>query len=407
MDRSLTSLRSLVVVVCLALLGAGLLLPSPAAAYPAPGNPFAFDTSVAQQAGPEVMVYDWSVQKCQDDDIPDWSARAFRDDTGKVQLISTHFVNYRNTAQSALDGTYTHSCQMAMNSTNSADPATYNNKEWLQSTWTPDGKTIYALVHNEYQGQSFQSGCNYQYACWYNSITSAVSTDSGTTFSNTSPSHLVASVPYTFTKDGPNGYFNPSNIVRSGDGWFYAMMRAESKGAQQLATCLMRTRDLSDPTSWRAWNGSTFSVQFANPYLQTINPADHVCAPIDFGSIGTISESLTYNTYLKKWMLVGNSVGDPAFNKPPGVYYALSDDLLNWTDADLLMAAEITWVRDCVLPDPIKEVSILDPASNSRNFETVGQTAQLFYTWYHMSGCNGTLDRDIVRIPIQFNLPAG
>jgi hypothetical protein len=24
-----------------------------------------------------------------------------------------------------------------------------------------------------------------------------------------------------------------------------------------------------------------------------------------------------------------------------------------------------------------------------------------------MSGCNGTLDRDIVRIPIQFNLPAG
>ena len=102
-------------------------------------------------------------------------------------------------------------------------------------------------------------------------------------------------------------------------------------------------------------------------------------------------------------MLVGNSVGDPAHSKPPGVYYSLSDDLLNWTNADLLMEAEITWVRDCVLPDPIKEFSLLDPASTSRNFETVGQTAQQFYTWYHMSGCNGTLDRDMVRIPIQFS----
>ena len=29
--------------------------------------------------------------------------------------------------------------------------------------------------------------------------------------------------------------------------------------------------------------------------------------------------------------------------------------------------------------------------------------AQLFYTWYHLSGCNGTLDRDLIRIPIEFS----
>jgi hypothetical protein len=266
--------------------------------------------------------------------------------------------------------------------------------------------TVYALVHNEYQGQTFQSGCSsYQYQCWWNSITSARSLDGGATFNNTSPGHLIATIPYQFSKDGPNGYFTPSQIVRSGDGWFYALFRANPKGAQQLGDCLMRTRDLSTPSSWRAWNGTDFSTRFANPYLESINPADHVCAPVSFNQIGLITESLTYNTYLKKWMLVGNSVGDPEFNKPPGVYYSLSDNLIDWTHVELLMEAEITWVRDCVLPDPIKEVSILDPSSGSRNFTTVGQTAQMFYTWYHMSGCNGTLDRDLVRIPIRFVNP--
>ena len=405
MNRTLTGVRRSAISACLLTLAALVLPTSQAAAYPAPGNNFQFNTALVQQTGPEVMVYDWSVSHCENDDIPDESVRAFRDFNGKIQLMATHFVNYRWIADTTLDSPYTHPCTKTMSSTNSADVSTYNNREWLSSPWTPDGTNVYALVHNEYQGQSFLSGCNYQYACWWNSITSAVSTDGGATFSNTSPGHLVAALPYQMTKDGPHGYFTPSQIVRSGDGWFYALFRANPKGAQQYGTCLVRTRDLSVPQSWRAWNGTSFSVQFANPYLQSINPADHVCTPVDFNSIGLISESLTYNTYFKKWMLVGNSEGDPVHNKPPGVYYALSDDLLNWTDVDLLMEAEITWVRDCVLPDPIKEVSILDPSSTSRNFTTVGQTAQLFYIWYHMSGCNGTLDRDLVRIPIQFTDP--
>ena len=208
--------------------------------------------------------------------------------------------------------------------------------------------------------------------------------------------------PVPVHEDGPNGYFTPSNIVKTRDGYYYSMFRAQPHGLQQFGTCLMRTRDVSDPASWRAWNGSTFSVQFVNPYIVTTNQAAHVCAPVDFTSIGTISESLTYNTYFKKWMLLGNSVGDPAFNKPPGIYFSLSDDLLNWTNATLLMEAEIRWVADCNAPDPIKDPSILDPNSPSRNFDTVGQNAQLFYTWYHLSGCNGTLDRDLIRIPIQF-----
>jgi hypothetical protein len=393
----------MLVAACLAMLGAALA-PLPAGAYPAPGEPFDYNEPFVRQAGPEVMVYDWSASKCEDNDISDEAARAFRDDSGKIQLMNTHFVNYRWIASSTLDSPYTHPCTKTMSSGNNAAADRYDAKEWLASPWTPDGKTIYALVHNEYQGHLYNSGCPSSSACWYNSITSAVSTNSGATFTQApAPTHTVATLPYQFTMDGPNGYFMPSNIVRTGDGYFYAMIRAQPKSAQQFGTCLMRTRDISDPTSWRAWNGTNFSVQFVNPYIVTTNPGAHVCTPVDFNSIGTITESLTYNTYFRKWMLVGNSVGDPQFNKPPGVYYSFSDDLLHWTDAALLMAAEITFVKNCVLPDPIKESSLLDPASTSRNFETTGQRPQQFYTWYHLSGCNGTLDRDLVRIPIEFS----
>jgi hypothetical protein len=397
--------RRVLLAACIVMLAAALAHPSTAGALPPPDPPFDYNEPFVRQVGPEVMVYDWSVSKCEDNDITDEAARAFRDDTNKVQLMVTHFVNYRWIANSTLDSSYTHPCTKTMSSNNDSNPATYNSKEWLASPWTPDGKTIYALVHHEFQGQLFHSPCSPSTNCWYNSITSAISTNSGATFTQAAaPNHLVATIPYQFAQDGPNGYQTPSNIVRAGDGYFYAMFRAESKSAQLAGTCLMRTRDLSDVTSWRAWNGSGFVVRFRNPYLAgTFNPANHVCAPVDPLSIGTLSESLTYNTYFRKWMLVGNSVGDEAHNKPPGVYYALSDNLLEWTDAALLMAAEITWVRDCDPPDPIKESSLLDPTSPSRNFETVGQRAQQFYTHYHLSGCNGTLNRDLIRVPIEFS----
>ncbi len=403
---SFTNCRRLRALVgaCTTALAATFFLTAAAGALPPPNAPFVYNEPTVRQVGPEVMIFDWSVHQCETWDITDEPARAFRDDTGKIQLMNSHFSNYRWIANSTLDGTYTHPCTKTMSSHENSDPSKYDAKEWLASPWTPDGKTVYALVHMEYRGNDYLTGCPSWPECWFNAITSAVSTNSGATFTHaTAPANLVAATPYQFAMNGPNGYFSPSNIVRTGDGYFYVMFRAQPRNLQQIGTCIMRTRDVSDQTSWRAWNGTTFSVRFANPYVGTINPADHVCAPVDFNSIGTISESLTYNTYFRKWMLVGNSVGDPAHGKPPGVYYALSDDLLNWSDVQLLMEAEISFASDCTPPDPIKESSLLDPDSTSRNFETVGQRAQQFYTWYHLSGCNGTADRDFIRIPIEFS----
>ena len=52
----LAGARRLAVTACMGLLAAVLLLPSSAGAYPAPGDPFQFETSFVQQDGPEVMV---------------------------------------------------------------------------------------------------------------------------------------------------------------------------------------------------------------------------------------------------------------------------------------------------------------------------------------------------------------
>ena len=248
--------------------------------------------------------------------------------------------------------------------------STYNAKEWLASPWTPDGKTIYALVHNEYQGRRYLSGCTLPVRVLVQLDHERRLDELGRDLhQHLAPAHLVATIPYQFTKDGPNGYFTPSNIVRSGDGYFYAMFRANRKGAQQLGTCLMRTRDLSDPTSWRAWNGTSFTVQFVNPYIadRSTRPTTSARRSTSTAS-GLITESLTYNTYFKKWMLVGNSVGDPAHNKPPGrLLLALR------RPAQLDQRGAADGGRDHLgqglrAAGPDQGVSILDPSSTSRNF---------------------------------------
>ena len=153
-----------------------------------------------------------------------------------------------------------------MTSTQQLGPVQVRPKEWLASPWTPDGKNVYALVHNEYQGKQLPERLPLQYRRVLVQLDHERRLDATRARPSptaAAPAHLVAAIPYQYTKDGPHGYFTPSNIVRTGDGYFYTMFRAQPKGPQQLGTCMMRTRNLSDPTSWRAWNGTAFAVQFA------------------------------------------------------------------------------------------------------------------------------------------------
>ena len=66
----------------------------------------------------------------------------------------------------------------------------------------------------------------------------------------------------------------------------------------------MRTARLDQPGSWRAWDGSGFNVRFANPY-RSQGTARTTCARrCRSDEIAGMTDSLTYNTYLDKYMLV-------------------------------------------------------------------------------------------------------
>jgi hypothetical protein len=197
--------------------------------------------------------------------------------------------------------------------------------------------------------------------------------------------------------------------VYSRDGYFYTFVAAYADGAQPGGLCVMRTRTLADPGSWRAWNGSSFSVRFIDPYVETSEPpAAHVCASV--GLTPMMGQSLSYNTYFGRYMLVGGDRHPDSGGTPvSGVYYTLSNDLVHWDAPKLLMKTSLAWIWSCGDPDPIKDVSLLYPGSPNRNFDITTQDAYLYLTiWHHVyngSGCYMALDRDLVRIPIRFTGP--
>ena len=124
--------------------------------------------------------------------------------------------------------------------------------------------------------------------------------------------------------------------------------------------------------------------------------------------IGTLSESLTWSTYLKKWVLVGSSENADGVSGP-GFYHYTSDDLVNWSPAKLLMNGELPWTYSCQDgPEQLRDPSLLDNDSESRNFETIGQRPYLYFTRFNVgfnspTSCFTSLDRDLIRIPLEFS----
>jgi hypothetical protein len=264
-------------------------------------------------------------------------------------------------------------------------------------------------VHNEYHGNDFPGRCPSLdvFRCWNNAVTLARSTDGGKTFRHARPAprHLVATIPYPYKPDTPFfGIFAPSNIVKKGD-YYYSLVATRRYKLQLGGSCLMRTKRLDDPTAWRAWNGEGFDVSFADPYAAGVNARDHLCEPVAPDQITDMSHSLTYNTYFGKYLLVSPSgLLSPRKRRTVyGFYYSLSGDLIHWSPRKLIREVELVTTYRCGDRDPVAYPSVLDPRSKSRNFDTTGRRAYLYFTRVHYEACRQTLDRDLVRIEIEFS----
>ncbi len=239
------------------------------------------------------------------------------------------------------------------------------------------------------------AGCNYI------SITSAISIDGGKTFTHPpGPDHLVATWPYPYTiARGLLAMWQPSNIVQHPtDGYFYVLVQRddvplEGQGLLQ-GMCVMRTMDLSDPDSWRAWDGEGFNMRMINPYEEPEAVAeDHLC-PTVTPHIGAMSYTMTYNSYIEKFI----AIADRIWSEPPGFYFTLSDDLIHWSEPQLIMPATFVQLNNWQPPYDAYP-SLIDHNSPSMSFDVTGQQPFMYFARFQRSGGLGV---QVIRVQLEF-----
>ena len=386
--------------------------PPPATAPPTTAPPAAPDPVVEPRivvTGPEEVVFDWTTDQCEPEHIPDIAARAFRDADGTVQLTIGHWNTYRMIGPT-LDAVASDCSRILMSSDFDPDPSQFNDSEWMGAPYTFDGETIYAVVHNEYRGDTHtgdrpgQCPSGQRLPCLDTSFTMAVSTDGGDSFDHIlpPPNHLVATLPYQYVDDSvPSGLRQPSNIIEGPDGFFYLFGNVSDQPDEQQWVCAMRTDDLADPSSWRYWDGTEFAGVWKNPYVDAVDPDADTCAPLAFSQLGGgINESVVFDEELGLYVMVGAADSPGAGGTDWGFYYSTSPDLITWSARRLLVDLPINPSVD----DPDNDTThaypaIIDPDSPSLNFSTTDGQMYLYVSRFNFGG--NSLDRDLLRFPIE------
>jgi hypothetical protein len=384
--------------------------------------------------------------------------------------------------ESSLDGPEQRPCNngddIVLKARNDPSPGSFANKEYLSDPYhAPDGK-VYAVLHNEFHGASVSPPlCTFTTLrdrimnCWFASMT-LVSSNAQDNFlrkadftcipensptpnpnrlgscyshSANTAQDLVATIPYRYCTDwGRAGYSQHSNILkgeRDLSGYYLQLALVEppkkaldSSGncvdlqqptAQRPGVCLLRTDNLSRPSSWMAWDGTGYNSRPSGAYS---TPTGGVCEPLKVGGIGAPTPwSLTYNRYLNKYMWLGQKASGGSYQS--GVYYSLSDDLINWSDPQFLMRAPTNTGEpddhsDCqydavgypVLLDPTDPASRWrDPADPNYhpsdppnpNFDHPGRKPDLYFahftrTSYQTFPCGLSANAGLGRIKIEF-----
>ncbi len=361
-------------------------------------------------AGSPERVYDPKRDGCTPSDIPDVNARAVRTADGSVALTALHFIN-RALRGPDLDHLKI-DCNVVLSSAQSADPAAYDGRRFITSLWTDDGKTIAALVHNEYHADHFPGRCLYneELPCWYNSVLAFRSADGGESFTRSTPL-VVAAAPFRqdIGQGHHRGFFNPSNIFSDGR-QKYALIATTGWDNQPAGTCLFRNADPLNSAGWRAFDGTAFSIRYDDPYSGR-SFAPTACAPVGpFGfPVGAVVRHRPSGLFLAIWAAPKNDAERPV----DGFYVASSRNLIDWSGPRLLLAGKTMMSPACAADGSGGESSVvaypslLDAKATGRNFDNVGDEAWLYYTAIKVEGCTPGAERVLLRRKIGIALPAG
>nr|MDX3809856.1 hypothetical protein [Bosea sp. (in: a-proteobacteria)] len=137
-----------------------------------------------------------------------------------------------------------------------------------------------------------------------------------------------------------------------------------------------------------------------DPYRDDLNRA-RPCQPLQ--QLPTTVGSVTRHEASGKWLALFHLGPDPRQDIAGGrVAYSWSDDLIHWSPLQTLLVHPTMWSKDCSDQMRYAYGAIADPQSRSRNFQTTGDTAYLFMTRMHVTGCKLGPDRDLVRLKLRF-----
>ena len=349
--------------------------------------------------GEPATVFRKATDACDAGDIPDAPARAIRDASGRVRLFATHWVNRSFTGPDLLS--LTPDCRVAFRGGDDPDPARFDDRLWLASPWTEDGRRVLALVHGEYQGHRHPGRCpSGRYMdCWWNAISLAVSADGGATFTRPAGGPaVVAALPYRYDPQARRhvGLFNPTGLVSEG-GALHALAFTEGYREQRRGNCLLRAENPWSAASWRAWDGTAFAARMPDPYAGEPDPERQRCAPVAPGALRWPATALLRHAPSGAYLALMQGGG--------AVWVSASRDLLRWSEPTRVMDALGHGAWRCGDPAPLAYPSLLDPASPSRAFETVGDAALLFATRFVPTpDCRLGMERDLIRLRVRVTL---
>ena len=187
------------------------------------------------------------------------------------------------------------------------------------------------------------------------------------------------------------------------DGHFYAAIWNRNQvGLQAPGICMMRTDALMDPSSWRAWDGASFTKTFASPYtMEPGTEADHVCTvtnlPAGNTQDGCAPAGLVWSTYLHKFVVTlgcGSSF-----------QWATSDDLIVWSapmplDVKQHMPANVSKMV-VGMNYPTFMDTTAPTAFGDDNYYTIGQHPHLF--WVSIGHSPYTDGRHLWATPFTFD----
>jgi hypothetical protein len=241
----------------------------------------------------------------------------------------------------------------------------------------------------------------------------ARSKDGGKTFAAApAPNHIVARPPFAVAEDAsgpPQGFFTTSNIVKR-DRYYYTFVYTFGFSGQAAGNCLLRTDDLNEVASWRAWNGEEFSVSLsgrseARSSRQTWRP----CVTVP--GLRHPVRALLWHEATRQFVGIFSEAtrvqNESGTRVRVDFRYSLSPDLLNWSRAQTFRSESSPPCRGAGVPS-VSYPSIIDPESPDLSFGTLGTGGYLYFTRYNdASRCKMTMDRDLVRVAVQVGVTAG